>query len=168
MLWNWYTLDACFLASTWHITSAGMFAGSCLGVVCLVLVHEVLRRVQRDYDRHITRSVLARQSCHPASSAKDSDCETPPAGDEDVREKGDAVRTRRLGAWLGLKRGTGPARVGMGQRLARAGLHTLQFAAAYAVMLLAMYYNGYILICILAGAFLGAVLFGGDVGGVEL
>src|SRR5438128_1500329 len=28
MLWNWYTIDSCFLASSWKITSTGAFAGS--------------------------------------------------------------------------------------------------------------------------------------------
>lgn len=35
----------------------------------------------------------------------------------------------------------------------------LQFAVAYFIMLLAMYYNGYIIISIIIGAFLGAFIF---------
>lgn len=35
----------------------------------------------------------------------------------------------------------------------------LQFAVAYFVMLLAMYYNGYLIICIFIGAFLGYFIF---------
>ena len=35
----------------------------------------------------------------------------------------------------------------------------LQFAVAYFVMLLAMYFNGYIIICIFIGAFLGSFIF---------
>lgn len=41
----------------------------------------------------------------------------------------------------------------------RALLHMLQFATAYFIMLLAMYYNGYIIISIFIGAYLGAFLF---------
>lgn len=41
------------------------------------------------------------------------------------------------------------------QQLIRALLHMLQFAVAYFIMLLAMYYNGYIIICIFIGAFIG-------------
>lgn len=36
----------------------------------------------------------------------------------------------------------------------------LQFAVAYFIMLLAMYYNGYFLICIFVGAWIGAFVFG--------
>jgi len=35
----------------------------------------------------------------------------------------------------------------------------LQFAVAYFIMLLAMYYNGYIIICIFIGAWIGAFGF---------
>jgi copper transporter 1 len=38
----------------------------------------------------------------------------------------------------------------------------LQFGVAYFIMLLAMYYNGYIIICILVSAFLEAIIFNWD------
>ncbi|KAK6533692.1 Copper Transporter integral membrane protein that functions in high affinity copper transport [Orbilia ellipsospora] len=55
MYWNWYTIDACFLSKGWHITSAAMFAGSCVGIVFLVVLVEALRRGARELDRHIVR-----------------------------------------------------------------------------------------------------------------
>lgn len=45
------------------------------------------------------------------------------------------------------------------EQLVRALLHMVQFAVAYFIMLLAMYYNGYIIICIFIGAFLGSLVF---------
>ena len=53
MFWNWYVLDACFLTPSWHITSHGVFVGFCIGTIGLVLFLEFLRRLQREYDRHI-------------------------------------------------------------------------------------------------------------------
>jgi hypothetical protein len=38
----------------------------------------------------------------------------------------------------------------------------LKFKITYFIILLAMYYNGYIIICLLAGAFLGAFIFSWD------
>lgn len=55
MLWNWYTVDSCFISRTWRITSKGMFAGSCIGVICLVICLEGLRRAQREYDAYLVR-----------------------------------------------------------------------------------------------------------------
>lgn len=45
------------------------------------------------------------------------------------------------------------------EQVIRALLHMLQFAVAYFIMLLAMYFNGYIIICIFIGAFLGSLIF---------
>jgi hypothetical protein len=56
MLWNWYTVDSCFIASSWHITSKGMFAGSCIGVILLVMALEFLRRSVKEYDRYLIRT----------------------------------------------------------------------------------------------------------------
>jgi len=59
MLWNWYTVDTCFLSSSWHNRSKGMFAGSIVGVFFLVIAIEALRRAGREYDRNITKAALA-------------------------------------------------------------------------------------------------------------
>lgn len=45
------------------------------------------------------------------------------------------------------------------QQIARSILYVLQFGVGYFVMLLAMYYNGYFIICILIGAFIGSFIF---------
>ncbi|KAK7967555.1 copper transporter-like protein [Apiospora aurea] len=44
------------------------------------------------------------------------------------------------------------------QQAIRALIHTMQFAVGYWIMLMAMYYNGYIIICIIIGGFLGFFL----------
>ena len=60
-----------------------------------------------------------------------------------------------------------PFRPTVAQQAVRALLHTLHFALAYWIMLMAMYYNGFIIICIIIGAFVGSFVFqweriGGD------
>ncbi|KAI6328930.1 hypothetical protein MCOR07_004535 [Pyricularia oryzae] len=117
MLWNWHTIDACFISTEWRITSTAMFAGSCIGIVLLVVCLEGLRRSVKEFDR-----LLARR--HAASP--------------------DAALPFRPSA---LQQGV------------RAALHTAQFAVAYFIMLLAMYYNGYFIICIFIGAYVGAMAF---------
>lgn len=52
-----------------------------------------------------------------------------------------------------------PYRPSLVEHTVRSLLHMVQFAVAYFVMLLAMYFNGYIIICIIIGAFLGAFIF---------
>lgn len=53
MLWNWYTVDTCFLSSSWHNTTLAMYAGSVVGVFALVVAIEAVRRVGREFDRKI-------------------------------------------------------------------------------------------------------------------
>ncbi|PSK55327.1 Copper transport protein CTR2 [Elsinoe australis] len=158
MLWNWNTIDACFISSSWQITSTGMFAGSCIGVILLVMSLEFLRRVGRAYDAYIFSSnktfsfrqpttVFAKTTGSPSSgslsdAAKDgatataagADCAAPCATQKMIR----------------------PTLV---QQMVRAFIHMLQFGVAYFIMLLAMYYNGYFIICIVIGAFLGFGVF---------
>ena len=60
MLWNWYTVDTCFLSSTWHNNTKAKFAGSVIGVFLLVIAIEGLRRLARDYDRRIVKQAMAK------------------------------------------------------------------------------------------------------------
>ncbi|CAG9949178.1 unnamed protein product [Clonostachys rosea f. rosea IK726] len=135
MLWNWYTVDACFLSSTWHIENNAMFAASCIGVVLLVVVLELLRRLGKEYDnlilRHFQRHVAAQ-----TSSPSDACCSASP------------VPSHRMVTF----------RASPLQQLVRAVIYGVTFGVAYIVMLLAMYFNGYIIISIIIGATLGKFL----------
>ena len=136
-----------FLSSQWHIRSAGMMAGSCIGVVVLVMVLESLRRGAREYDAYIARSyAVANPGPVRVASDSDSDNKNPVAATAQLDSCATAANRRFT--------------PNLFQQLVRALLHMLQFAVAYFVMLLAMYFNGYIIICILIGAFLGAFVFG--------
>jgi copper transporter 1 len=142
MLWNWYTIDACFLARSWRITSKGAFAGSCIGVILLVVVLEALRRSAVEYDGYLIRKNAQRQDSVPRSdSASDGS-------------------TNKVPSTVVKPVAFTPARPNIVEQAIRALLHMLQFAVAYFIMLLAMYYNGYIIICIFIGAFLGFFIFG--------
>ncbi|KAJ5168582.1 54S ribosomal protein L6 [Penicillium canariense] len=130
MLFNWYTIDACFLSTEWHIKNNGMFAATCVGIILLVILVEAFRRLGKEYDSFLTRQ-CQRQAA--VLAAKKDNC---------------VSRTNTVG--LGLKFRVTPL-----QQLARAFLHALTFGGAYIIMLLAMYFNVYVIICIFIGAGLG-------------
>ncbi|KAL2158101.1 hypothetical protein VTH06DRAFT_4669 [Thermothelomyces fergusii] len=144
MLWNWNTIDACFIARSWKITSRGVFAGSCIGVVMLVVVLEMLRRAVKEYDRFLINKHLrsaaaaAAKATPPPKTASDDGASSPPHCPAVVRQG---------------------YRPNVFEQAVRALLHMLQFAVAYFIMLLAMYYNGYIIICIFIGAYIGSFIF---------
>ncbi|KAI0596552.1 putative high affinity copper protein [Biscogniauxia sp. FL1348] len=141
MLWNWYTIDACFLSKSWQIKSKGGFAGLCIGVILLVMLLELLRRGAKTYDRHL---IWRHQKT----------VNTEAHGGPNDASSGALIAKVHQPALP-----TAPFRPNVYQQLVRTLLHTLQFTLAYLIMLLAMYYNGYIIICIIIGAFLGGFIF---------
>ena len=111
-------------------------AGSCIGVVLLVMSLELLRRASKEYDAYIIRQHLLTNPAVAASGSNESDSDT----------KGTVAQTTRCPT---QKRSFKPSLL---QQLLRSTLHMLQFAVAYFVMLLAMYFNGYIIISIVSCA----------------
>jgi hypothetical protein len=105
MLWNWNTIDSCFITSSWRITSTSVFAGSCIGVLLLVISLELIRRSVKEYDRFLIRQNSVAQT---QTSQKTSGSPTPPASS---------------------------FRPTIFQQAIRAFLHMVQFAVAYFVML---------------------------------
>lgn len=106
---------------------------------------EFLRRLTKEYDRYILRQYQRTQF----SNATSTSCPSQVDGKASASTTGIAS----------LRSGTGTFRPNVLQQVIRATLHMVQFAVAYFVMLLAMYYNGYFIICIIIGAWLGAFVF---------
>ncbi|KJZ77007.1 hypothetical protein HIM_03328 [Hirsutella minnesotensis 3608] len=143
MLFNTNTINSCFLTDKWRITSAGMFAGSCIGVFLLGMALELLRRSVKEYDRFLVRQHHAKYQGTPAAAVG--------AEGESVSSK-DRVVPAACAA-------VPPFRPNLWQQAIRAFLHLVQFTVAYILMLLAMYYNVYMIVCIFLGAFFGAFIF---------
>ncbi len=125
-----------------------MFASSCIGVILLVMSLEFLRRASKEYDRYIVRQAQLKQQ-----QQQSTDHVPEPHSDNG------SVKPPVLATTAPTSSNVRGFRPNVFQQLIRALLHMLQFAVAYFIMLLAMYYNGYIIICIIIGAFLGAFVF---------
>jgi copper transporter 1 len=122
-----------------------MFAGSCIGVIFLVMSLEFLRRLSKEYDRYIIKQARAKFLVpDPHSSEENLPGKTPTCASVSTTP---ACRPNTS------------FKPNLLQQMIRATLHMLQFAVAYFVMLLAMYYNGYIIICIFIGAWIGGFIF---------
>lgn len=109
-----------------------MFAASCIGVAALVVALESCRRIGKEYDafivRQFKRNLNTRATAIPTTASDSSE----PA--------------------FAIFRAT-PL-----QQLTRAIIHAVVFGLAYIIMLLAMYYNGFILISIIIGSGIGKFL----------
>lgn len=141
MLWNWDTIDACFLTESWRITSDAMFAATCIGIILLVMFVEFFRRLGKEYESFITRQARRQAAAYRIISPSSRSC--PGAASAGALESYQQTVT---------------VRVTMTQQAIRALIHAITFGGAYITMLLAMYYNGYVIICIFIGAGLGKFL----------
>lgn len=113
-----------------------MFAGSCIGVICLVISLEFLRRGQREYEALLRRldQKNATRSLSDQGSQQNSE------SGEDGNGKYTAVNVQSRAVPTG---GQPPSKAVLLQRqIIRSLLHMVQFGVAYFIMLLAMYYNG--------------------------
>lgn len=133
MLWNWYTIDSCFISRSWHVTSRGMFAGSCIGVFLLVFFSQWLTRVSKEFDQ---LSMRKENAYDPAKI------------------------TSPYSYWLCHQWMLRPGSTNFTDHLIRTVLYTIQWGVSYIIMLLFMYYNGYIIISCILGAFFGKLVFG--------
>jgi copper transporter 1 len=111
-------------------------------VILLVIVLEALRRAGKEYDRYIVNQHIKTLSPASSSASSANGSKNPATADTTPLVAVPRFRPSVL------------------QQAIRALLHMLQFAVAYFVMLLAMYYNGYIIICIFIGAYIGYFIFG--------
>lgn len=145
-----------------------MFAGSCIGVILLVCALEFLRRLAREYDRYIAANAARRsnraavhQSRNIAQGAESRHSKTAMTSKPEERAGSSSDEEAEGGLLSGI-RSMRHVRPTLLQQVVRATLHMLQFGVAYFIMLLAMYYNGYFIICILIGAWIGGFLFSWD------
>ncbi|KAG5291399.1 high affinity copper transporter [Histoplasma ohiense] len=143
MLWNWTVLNACFVSSQWRITSTAMFVGSCIGVILLVMLLQFLRRASYEFDRYVAgkSNFYTGRLQRVITSPK----QTSPGLESPTEASANAIKR--------------PLSRSLLQHTAKSMLFTMQFGLAYFIMLLAMYYNGFIYISILIGAFLGSFVF---------
>jgi solute carrier family 31 (copper transporter), member 1 len=108
-----------------------MFAVSCIGVAFLVVALEFMRRVGKEYDAAMVRKFQQHATYRGLDSKPQTEARSP------------TVLVFRATPF---------------QQVVRSIIHMVQFAVAYLIMLLAMYFNGYIIISIIIGAFLGKFL----------
>lgn len=160
MLWNWETIDSCFLTEGWHNQTRGDFAGTCIGVVFLVVLIEFVRRCQREYDRSLLRAWSQRN--HRLSSQTTIASTLDPRYSSLIKKAKTYVLSDPIFPVLRKDMNSSFYTPGIWEQAVRSSFYLLQFAGAYFTMLLAMYYNGYIIICIFIGAFLGNYMFGSD------
>jgi solute carrier family 31 (copper transporter), member 1 len=176
MLWNWNTIGSCFISMSWHIESYAKFGATCVCAIILVMGLEFFRRLAREWDRHLLAKHAAKfeESSAPAAGVEFAVLQPvaaqPAAAQPDDIQPVAAQPAAATGPNNGKDANAAinganpipPFRPNIWQQAFRALLHMVQFAVAYFIMLLAMSFNGYIIISIFIGAYFGAFAFQWD------
>jgi len=153
MLWNWYTVDTCFLSSSWQNKTKAQFAGTVIGVFLWVMATEGVRRLGRDYDRRLLAAYNA------AKAQAKCGC-----GDDGSSKDGAEIdASAEAGGFVAMKcRPKIPQIPTWSQQTVRGAIYGTSYTSAFLIMLLGMYYNGFVLFAIFLGGFAGYVVFGSD------
>lgn len=164
-MWSWNPIGACFISEKWCIYKShhrsALFGATCLFAILMVIIFELLRQLARENNRHIRRSSEQR-----ATFKSSNGCVTlTPCGADGQREEQivaarmtqDSDRFVPFGA-----RGPGTIRPTGLQQAGRALLHLIQIIVAVVIVLLALSFNGPILLCLAIGALLGYFFFTWD------
>ncbi|POY76577.1 putative Glutamate synthase (ferredoxin) [Rhodotorula taiwanensis] len=141
MLWNWYTTDTCFLTPGWKIRNIGDYVGTLIGIFFMVVALEAIRRLSREYDRRIRKAYIHRETL--------------------------ALQVFAQNMNKGQPSEPAPFRPSNKEHTVRTVLYGMSFGLAYILMLLAMYFNGGIILAIMAGGAAGYGIFGRDTGAME-
>ena len=131
-----------------------MFASSCIGLAGVVLLLEFFCRIAREYNRYLVRWNTTQGHSQCPSSAFDSESLL----QLDIASKGNRAGNRLAEKPANLV----PFRPSIMQQSVRASLHMLQSSIAHIIMLLAMYYNGFLITSIFSSAFNGSFIFNWD------
>lgn len=110
-----------------------MFAGSCIGVLLLVMLLEFLRRMVKDYDALLVRKHSTNNNNNSYVAAAGDAGRAQQEASESGEGKGHGVNVQPVGAVP-----SGRFRPTVLEQAVRALLHMCQFAVAYFVMLYAI------------------------------
>jgi copper transporter 1 len=141
MLFTWDTTNLCIVFKQWHVRTTPGLIFSLLAVVALGAGYEALREASRRYEIAVNKRLDTIPSC----------CDGPRGNPDDEP----ATETTPF-LWTGRNQ---PA-VNKRAHLIKAVLYGIQNFYAFMLMLVFMTYNGWVMIAVSLGAFLGYLLFG--------
>ncbi|RBA12367.1 hypothetical protein FPRO05_03817 [Fusarium proliferatum] len=185
MLWNWNTIGVCFISEAWYIDSGALFATTCLAAFGLALFLQFARRASREWERHLfARNVGNPQAFFdpitgielaPLQPAAAQPAGGQPAGGQsaggqpaDAAQPAQPVQPAQPAPANGPGNGQDAANrlppfcPSFVEHIVEASLCTLRLIVTYVLILMAVSFNGYIIICIFSGHFFGIVLFWRD------
>jgi len=152
MLFTWDTTDLCIVFRSWHVSNTFTLLLYLILVVLLCAGYEAVRELSRRYEATVVRRVEA--SPNNVSISVDDDPEEPITG---APTSAAYARIPSLPRWLTGSQRQRSETVG---DLVRSALYGLQVFYSFFIMLLFMTYNGWVMLAVALGAFIGHWAFG--------
>ncbi|KAG6040389.1 hypothetical protein E4U41_000673 [Claviceps citrina] len=131
MLFTWDTKNLCIVFRQWHVRSTPGLLASLLAVVVLAMGYEALRALSRKYEDAINRRIGAMP--HDQHLAETTPFLAPGQNQDKASRQGHVVKALFYG---------------------------VQNFYAFMLMLVFMTYNGWVMLAVSLGAFLGYLVFG--------
>ncbi|SMR51253.1 unnamed protein product [Zymoseptoria tritici ST99CH_1A5] len=137
MLFTWDTENLCIVFSGWRVTGTLSLIVSLLAIIVMTAGYEAVREASRRYEAKVAARVGQKGSGAPPN-----------------REDTDTERRSLL-------RSGNPAKADEG-RITKAAFYAVQVFYSFFIMLLFMTYNGWIMLAVGVGAFVGYLMFSGS------
>ncbi|KAH7086771.1 Ctr copper transporter family-domain-containing protein [Paraphoma chrysanthemicola] len=135
MLFTWDTTDLCIVFRGWHVSGTGSLIVSLLAIVLLTAGYEAVREASRRYEAFASRVSEGRR------------------GGDDLRDT-----PNESSSLLGPGRNVGKNSEQQ-MKIVKGALYAVQVFYSFFIMLLFMTYNGWVMLAVAVGAFVGYLLF---------
>ncbi|PCD19482.1 hypothetical protein FGRA07_05231 [Fusarium graminearum] len=152
MLFTWDTNNLCIVFRQWHVRSTTSLLFSLIAVIILAIGYEALRSVSRRYEQSLdnrVRSVPSKLSISISRLYTTSAHISYPGNPKYERKQNAALYPLALSGQADQR-----------AHLIKAVLYALQNFYAFMLMLVFMTYNGWVMVSVSLGAFLGYLFFG--------
>ncbi|KAF2869329.1 Ctr copper transporter family-domain-containing protein [Massariosphaeria phaeospora] len=138
MLFTWDTTNLCIVFRGWRISGTGSLIFSLFAIVLLTAGYEAVREISRRYDLYANKLGEGRRSGDDLTNATDESSSL-------------------------LNPGRNAGRVSEKQtKTVKALLYAVQVFYSFFIMLLFMTYNGWVMLAVAVGAFVGYIVFSGS------
>ncbi|KAF2627956.1 Ctr copper transporter [Macroventuria anomochaeta] len=142
MLFTWDTTDLCIVFRSWHISGTFSLIVALVGIILLTAGYEAVREASRRYEAYSNKVLEGRRG----------------GDDLRVQRAKDVHTTDESSSLLHSGRNAG-GNAEQQAKLVKAALYAVQVFYSFFIMLLFMTYNGWIMLAVAVGAFVGYLLF---------
>ncbi|KAF4213811.1 hypothetical protein CNMCM8980_005952 [Aspergillus fumigatiaffinis] len=151
MLFTWSTKDLCIIFSRWHITGPFSLLISLIVIVLLTAGYEGVRQATRKYEAahaqrlnafSTTTATIGNEFADESATANVPSSQTPNESSPLVAGRDNRRAVEQRG------------------KIILAALYAVQVFYSFFIMLLFMTYNGFVMLAVAVGAFVGYLVFG--------